>query len=322
MPPGAKPSTTCWSTDWASARVRSPPSLGSRHVVTGAIAPPTPCGARERRARASASLPRPAVTALSRAQRASSCPGVPRAQRAGSPGRRLGAGRRRRPARAAPYGGRPPTPAPRHGGPALPPRPPRFPGNGGPGVSWKEPGHAPHWHGRQGVPPGGPWARRGPRPPQPSEEPGASGQPCCGGSPVRGRPRGPESRGGGAQGAGGRDSAAGSQAAHSGLGRRPAKRGSSWERFLKAWTGGRGGGLVPSRPQSHNRARSWRWGPSPSGPLSSPASKAGRERDHLIAGPTISRSLKVHGRVLVSSIIVFNSLAGAPPAGSRVPLSW
>jgi hypothetical protein len=98
--------------------------------------------------------------------------------------------------------------------------------------------------------------------------------------------------------------AACSQAAHSGLWRRPAKRGSSWERFLKDLTGGSGVGLVPSQPQSHthrrstqshNRTRSWRWCPSPSGPLSSPSSKAGREIDHLISGPTILRSLKVHG---------------------------
>jgi hypothetical protein len=78
MQPGAQPSTTCGSTAWAIARVRSPPSLGSRSLVTGAIVPPTPCGERARRVMASASLTRPAVTALSRAQSASSGPCVPR----------------------------------------------------------------------------------------------------------------------------------------------------------------------------------------------------------------------------------------------------
>ena len=261
---------------------------------------------------ASASLTRPAVTALSRAQSASSGPCVPRP-----------AGRQSweqawswaaapspcSPVLGAPSNPRAPARRPSPSAPAPPPigtwrMPPASQATGGQASPGTSQGMPPTGPAARACPPEAHWRGGGPGPPQPSEECASSGQPCCGGSPVRRRPRGPESRGGGAQGAGGRDGAACSQAAHSGLGRRPAKRGSSWERFLKDLTGGSGVGLVPSRPQrptprrstqSHNRARSWRWCPSPSGPLSSPSSKAGRERDHLLSGPTIIRSLKVHG---------------------------
>ena len=135
-------------------------------------------------------------------------------------------------------------------------------------------------------------------PPQPSEEPASSGQPCCGQSPVRRRPRVPEEP----------------------RGRRPGGRRASWrgllpggpQRFMEeasqAWEllgavlegldrwewGWARAGPAPQSPtprrstQSHTRARSWRWCQSPSGPLSSPAAMAGRERDHLISGPTVS----------------------------------
>ena len=108
-----------------------------------------------------------------------------------------------------------------------------------------------------------------------------------------------QEQGGGAQRACGGDAAACSQAAHSGLGRRPAKGGRSLERFLMDLTGGSVVRLVPSptqrrSTQSHNSPRSWRGCKSQAGPISAPSYKDGREISPLVSGPTIIRSLEVH----------------------------
>jgi hypothetical protein len=52
--PGASPGPTCWTTRCARASVRSPPSMVSRRVLTGARATPTQEGERDRRLSASA----------------------------------------------------------------------------------------------------------------------------------------------------------------------------------------------------------------------------------------------------------------------------
>jgi hypothetical protein len=72
--PGATPCTPCWPTRCAMASVRSPTSSGRRSGVTGSIAPQPQWGERDNRWRASAALPAPVWTALSKAKSASHGP--------------------------------------------------------------------------------------------------------------------------------------------------------------------------------------------------------------------------------------------------------